>query len=106
MNWKEREKLENAEKKNDAYKDSEGVWRWKSSNNVPFDDMLECWNLSEEEMKKCAEARDADNSAFLKDYRERMKNHVPSDEEMFEMKAAFGEGETVVNVLTGKTYKL
>ena len=30
----------------------------------------------------------------------------PSDEEVAEMRAAFGEGETVVDVITGKTIKL
>lgn len=42
----------------------------------------------------------------LEDYRERMKNHVYSAEEMFEMRAAFGEGETVVNVITGEKIQL
>jgi hypothetical protein len=31
-----------------------------------------------------------------------MANHVPSSEELFEMRAAFGEGAEVVNVLTGR----
>lgn len=33
-------------------------------------------------------------------------NHKYSDEEMFEMKAAFGEGAMVVNILTGQKVKL
>jgi hypothetical protein len=35
-----------------------------------------------------------------------MENHVHSDEEMFEMRAAFGEGATVVNAITGQETKL
>jgi hypothetical protein len=36
--------------------------------------------------------------------RESMKNHVPSDEEMYEMRAAFGPGQKIVNVVTGQEY--
>lgn len=91
---------------NDAYKDDEGVYRWKSNDRVPFDDMLQTWGLSIETIGKCQVARDKDNSEFLAGYRERMKDYVPSDEEMFEMRSAFGEGETVVNVITGQEIKL
>lgn len=106
MDWREREKLENAEKIKDAYQDDEGVYRWKSNDRVPFSDMLECWNLDADTMEKCVAAREKDDAEFLADYRERMKDYVPSDEEMFEMRAAFGEGETVVNVITGETIQL
>jgi len=106
MDWREREKIENAEKINDAYIDDEGVYRWTSSKRVPFNDMLECWNLSDETMQKCIEARSKDDSEFAASYRKRMENYEPSAEEMYEMRSAFGEGETVVNVITGKTIKL
>lgn len=86
----------------DAYQDDEGVWRWKSNDRVPFSDMLGAWGLDDETFAKCVDARDKDTEKSLAEYRERMKDYVPSDEEMFEMKAAFGEGTTVVNVITGK----
>jgi hypothetical protein len=44
--------------------------------------------------------------AFIEAYRKSMENHVHSEEEMFEMRAAFGEGAEVVNVITGKRIKL
>jgi hypothetical protein len=91
---------------NEAYRDDEGVYRWKSNNRVPFDDMLQTWGLSIETIGKCQAARDKDNSEFLADYRKRMENYVPSDEEMFEMRAAFGEETTVVNVITGQKIQL
>lgn len=106
MDWKEKEKIENATWIEKAYKDEHGVYRWKSNDRVPFDDMLECWNLDEETLQKCKDARDADNAAFFAEYRERMKDYEPSDEERFEMRAAFGEGAEVVNVITGKRIKL
>ena len=51
-------------------------------------------------------ARDAEVEKSISEYRERMKNHKPSAEEMFEMRAAFGPGAKVVDVFTGQTYCL
>jgi len=48
---------------------------------------------------------DEKTKKFLEEYRENMKDHEPDAEHMYELRAAFGEGETVVNVITGKTYK-
>jgi len=49
---------------------------------------------------------DIARQGFLDDARERMSNHVPTEEEKYEMRAAFGEGATVVNVITGKKYEV
>ncbi len=101
-----KEFVDHSEQIKDAYQDDEGVWRWKSSNNVPFEDMLEAWGLDDDTMQKCIAAREKDNAEFAAEYRKRMENYVPSDEEMFEMRAAFGEGAKVVNVITGKEIQL
>jgi hypothetical protein len=110
MNWEEKEKIENAAKKSEAYKDENGVWRWKSNNRVPFKEMLECWNLSDEEIEVSLKAKNVDYKASIKEYREAMKNHQPSREELFEIRAAFGvwnrTGKKLVNVITGKTIQL
>jgi len=45
-------------------------------------------------------AREAQNAAFLEDYRKSYTG--PSEEEKAEMRAAFGTGATVVNVITGE----
>ena len=100
------EMSKNAEKVKDAYIDEYGVYRWLSNNRVPFDDMLECWTDDEFQLNACREARNKDDAEFLADYRERMEDYEPSDEEMFEMRSAFGEGAEVVNVITGKTIQL
>lgn len=42
----------------------------------------------------------------LAEYRERMKNHVYTEEELGEMRNAFGEGKVIVDVITGKKIKL
>lgn len=39
-------------------------------------------------------------------YRKRMANHVHTEEELFEMRAAFGPGARVVNVITGQSITL
>jgi len=50
-----------------------------------------------------AAARDAHVSAFLADYRRRQPA-TPSAEEALELRAAFGPGETVVDVLSGRRW--
>lgn len=89
-----------------AFIDADGIYRWCSSGRVPFDDMLESWELPKSIIAKCQAARDIDDSNFLREYRKRMENYEPSGEELFEMRAAFGEGEVVVNVITGKKIQL
>lgn len=49
---------------------------------------------------------DKDIQKVLAEYREARKNHVPSAEEMFEMQAAFGEGSTVVDIITGQVFRV
>lgn len=55
-------------------------------------------------LDKTVEARDAEDTQFIKNYMAQDRN--PSDEELLEMKAAFGEGATVIDVLTGKRIQL
>jgi hypothetical protein len=64
--------------------------------------MLELRGITRDEHRHSTVSRKWETQAFLDAYRERMANHVPSDEERFEMRAAFGEGVEVVNVITGK----
>ena len=47
-------------------------------------------------------ARAEANAAFIEDYR---KNHKPSAEELNEMRAAFGPGSTVVDIISGARYE-
>jgi hypothetical protein len=106
--WEIRESLALKEKfATDAYV-VDGVPYWKSNNRIPPQDILEFWaycNLPIDLGKATAE-REAETSAFLTKYRDRMANHVPSGEELFEMRAAFGTGVTIVNAITGTAIKL
>ena len=49
-------------------------------------------------------ARDKEVDEFIAEYRRNYKG--PSEEELAEMRAAFGPGETVVNILTGERIAL
>ena len=47
--------------------------------------------------------KDFENEDYLEEYRKRMKKHIYTEEELYEMRSAFGE-ETpyVVDVITGE----
>ena len=49
-------------------------------------------------------AREAETDAFLESYRK--ANHRRSAEELSEMRAAFGTGTTVVDIITGERIRL
>lgn len=82
--------------------DADGVAR-NSIGRALADDMLEkvelvapdCVNVSATRATYAAEVREA-----LKGYASRQ----PNDEEMHEMRSAFGTGTTVVDVLSGRRY--
>jgi hypothetical protein len=84
----------------------DGIVRWDSNSQVPpaevLDEMLELRGITRDEHRHSTVSRKWETQAFLDAYRERMANHVPDAEEMYEMRAAFGEGVEVVNVVTGK----
>ena len=89
---------------------TDGVLRWKSNGSVPPQDCLDAFVEaglgSKFDMEATSQTRRKEEDASLADYRRRMANHVPSEEELFEMRAAFGPGAMVVNVITGKETKL
>lgn len=87
----------------------DGVPRWVTNNVVPpadsikelFIDQVPGYNP-----ELTLRRRDEDTTASINAYRKRMENHVPSEEEMFEMRANFKPGSVVVNVVTGKRTQL
>ena len=82
------------------------VLRWVSSDNVIPSDIVEAakWAYQDE----MNEARDKQQRAAIERYIEAQANRTPEQiaEEEFEMRAAFGPGETVVNIFTGKRTKI
>lgn len=80
----------------------DGVYRWKSNGRcVPPYVLLE--NGVGYNDRQCR-AHMAETEAILASYRKAMRGSRPTAEERYEMRAAFGPGETVVNVITGDKY--
>jgi hypothetical protein len=84
------------------------VVRWNSNNSIPFEDMLQNfvdagW-ITAQELLNSVEQRAEEDRIALEQYRKNRR--APSEEELFEMRAAFGAGATVVDVLTGREYTL
>jgi len=85
----------------------DGVLRWNSNGRVPPADCVQdfldagCQGF---DVAKSTEARNADLIAFVQEYK---RNQRPATgEELAEMRAAFGPGAVVVDVLSGRRTKL
>ena len=87
-----------------------GVVRWQSSDNVPFDDMLEKFEaegkITSRERALSNKVRSEEAAVAIQNYIDRNRGRALSDEERFEMRAAFGAGAQVTNFLTGDTYNV
>lgn len=88
-----------------------GVLRYHSNDNVPPFGILEIAGISGPLMERCEAARERDNSEFVRQYREQQERFETEPEYAdaraerdYEIRAAFGEGEEVVNVFTGRRY--
>lgn len=79
-----------------------GVWRWHSSGNTVPDEILEQAGRTQAERAATREA----SLASLAELREQMRGQQHTPEQLAEMRAAFGPGATVVNVLTGEETQL
>lgn len=82
---------------------TDGVPRWHSNDAVPPEDVIEFAiyiGMVGIDVEAATAARLADTRRVIEQYR---RNQGPaSDEERYEMRAAFGAGEEVVNVITGR----
>ena len=89
-----------------AIVEEDGAIRWVSSGNYLPDDCCEQleyagYAFNREATKK---KRDAQTAAFVEQYR---KNPPKlSEEDLFEMRSAFGECAVVVDVITGKKVRV
>lgn len=108
--WKAEAEKELAEVKADLEAgritiDDNGVAR-NCVGRVVMADMLEKIALVTDEVDTAATtcARDAEVKESLREYRANRRPY--SSEDLAEMRAAFGPGETVVNVLTGERIQL
>lgn len=85
--------------------DGNGVAR-NCIGRVLMDDMLEkVLHITDKASAEATRAaRQAETAAFLEEYRKNYEG--PTEEERAEMRAAFGEGETVVDIITGQRISL
>lgn len=81
----------------------EGVLRWKSNDAVvPRFVYDEAFVVCPPEQ---GAAYDTETSRFISKYRASQAARAPSAEEQFEMRAAFGPGVDVVDVLSGRRHR-
>jgi hypothetical protein len=88
---------------NDTYTDEAGCLRWNMGNAVPS------WIFEEAGIEMTATQRaayEADVERVIEGYRAAQAARTPEEveEAHAEARAAFGPGETVVNILTGERY--
>lgn len=92
--------------------EEDGAVHWKSNGNYLPDDCMEKLEYAPYDLRSkiSREAtkikRDIQTKKFLEEYRKEMENHVYTEEELGEMRNAFGAGATVVNVFTGKRIRV
>lgn len=108
--WKDRAQEEvrkavrDAETK--AVVDEYGAIKWRNNRRYLHDDFCEkleyaCYPFSR---KATARAREEADRAFFEEYRK--ADHTPSAEMLAEMRAAFGEGAVVVDVISGRKFRV
>lgn len=93
-----------------AYKGKNGELRWASNNRCVPEDIAEFAHylgvLTEAGVWWTEHERDLEQAAFIAEYQRQRATWSPSGEELAEMRAAFGEGEVVVDVITGRRIQL
>lgn len=83
-----------------------GAAKWSTNGSYLMEDIMEVLLHSKYadliDIERHTAMRTAQVEEELNNYKERMKNHVYTEEELYEMKSAFGAGAEVVNVFTGE----
>lgn len=88
----------------EAYTEDGGkTWRWCSNNSYLMLDTCAKFGVPCDPVAQEA-ARSAQVDKFLESYRKNQPA-TPSPEEEFEMRAAFGPGAEVVDVITGRKWR-
>ena len=98
----------------DAYFDeANGVYRWKSNDSIPFDDMLADNGVELPVRNRCNALRAKEIMKFMEEYTRREEEFWTKPEyadaraeRLAEQRAAFGNGADVVNIFTGRKYKV
>lgn len=105
-NYFYKDALKNVEKYKDTYIDKKGVLRWKSVDRVPPKELLLLWKYKKKrfDLDLAFIALERDTTIALNGYRKSQENvsKEVEEERLREMRAAFGTGVDVVDVITGK----
>lgn len=109
--WREsaREEIEKLQEKADNGEilvDENGAASWKSNGRALPSDCAEklSWTTLDFSIEATAAKRDEETARSLESYRRSYMG--PAAEERMEMKAAFGKGTTVVDIITGERIRL
>lgn len=88
--------------------DEYGVAFWASNNRAVPEDIAYMGKYGglPIDLRLTKELEDRQTKKSLEEYRERMKDHVYTEEELGEMRNSFGEGTVVVDVITGRRIQL
>ena len=86
--------------------EEDGAVKWASNGRYLMDDLTVVFECATSRVNAVAtEAkRDEQTCKEIEAYRNSRKNRGYSDEEKFEMDAAFGPGHTIVDIFTGARY--
>ena len=90
----------------DATVDADGAISWNCNGNYLMDDFCEKLEYAGYQFSRTAtaEKRDEQTRRFIEEYK---KNQAePTEEELAEMRAAFGAGAKVVDVISGREIQL
>jgi len=84
--------------------DSTGALRWKESGNCVPADILQAAGVHHHHIEATEAAHKADIRALVHQMREQEQSETEDQrrERMFELRAAFGPGQTIVNAFTGR----
>lgn len=87
---------------------TDGIPRWTTNNSIPPRDLLELWAHVGKpfDFDTTIKQYDLEVAESLKQYRISRVGYTPSEEEMYEMRSAFGEGTTVVDAITNRRIQL
>lgn len=83
--------------------------RWTMGNGIPRDILALLFvagKINEAQHENGINFHQKQQEERLAQYIEQQKNREYTEEELFEMRAAYGKGATVVNVITGKKITL
>ena len=85
---------------------TDGVVRWNTNDQVPPADILALWDSMDLpfDYQASMAARDVDMQTFLADYR--LNQRPLSEETLAEMRAEFGPGAVVVDMISGRRTQL